>query len=103
MLKDQRTRPVLLTRVKNGLIISRLIDRALERRIEVSIQIRGCLYAGSQFQALEIFEFGADGFIKDQTVCENVTNRPRGTIDKLAPALRCANNEPSLLACHPFL
>src|SRR5439155_15064646 len=103
MLKYQRPCPIFFTRIKNRLIIARFLDHAFERRVEISVQIRWRLYAGSQFQTLEIFEFRADRFVKNQAVCEDITNRSRGSINKFAPTFRCANYEPSLLACHPFL
>src|SRR2546430_16723867 len=103
MLKDQGTCPILFIRIKNRLIIARLLDRAFERLVEISVQIRWRLYARSQFQTLEIFEFCPDGFVKNQPVREDITNCSGGAIYKLSPTFRRTNDEPSLLARHPFL
>jgi hypothetical protein len=100
--ENVRPGPVLRLGVKKRFVIAGLVHGILEGFLEMPVKLAGGLKVFGYFERRErLDKFGPAGFVKNQPVGKNVTQRSSGTVNEGIPLI--AGNNPVLLVDHPFL
>ena len=102
--EDVRPTPILFRRVEEGFVVTGGVNCELKRLLEVEVEVVGGGGFAGNVELFEFVEFGADGFVKEEAVGEDVAECAGGAVNESAPRLRVvANNRPALVTGHPFL
>src|ERR1039458_8292119 len=86
--EDVRAGPILFRRVEEGFVIARDVNGELKRLLEVEVEIVGRGGFAGNVELFEFVEFGADGFVKEETVGKDVAECAGGAVNEGAPRPR---------------
>ncbi|MGA2176189.1 MAG: hypothetical protein ABSH38_14530 [Verrucomicrobiota bacterium] len=104
MAEYQRPRPILFRRIKQRFVVARGVNGFLKHLLKMQIEFVGGTGLCGNVRLPQFAKLCADGFVKEQAVGKNITERARGAVNQHSPLFGVVvHDRPALIVPHPFL